>query len=177
MIREERQQRAVRIHTADGAIDGHLQVSPRSRTLDDLNVVSKQFVSLHAPGDLGSRWRSGCGPLAVSKSSILFLRELGTPPVQRGEFGRFTRAPLLLRVGPYDVHGLVHVPWGGAPLKRLDQDGHCFIALTSVLVAQDEAEFTAPFLAVNRSHIRAARQVGEPVGVDDEVPAAVGVAD
>ena len=44
---------------------------------------------------------------------------------------RFKRARIRLRLDEYDIDGYVHVPPGGDPVARLNQDRHTFIALTS----------------------------------------------
>ena len=74
-----REERPVRIDTIDGAVEGCLRVSPSLRTLDDLNRVSKRFITIHSPKSLTEGWRLSSGPLAVNKSSILFVRELSPP--------------------------------------------------------------------------------------------------
>ena len=71
----------------------------------------------------------------------------------------FARAPVRLRVGHFDVEGLVHVPAGGNPMMRLNQQGHPFLALTSASVVGEETQTGVPFLAVNRSHILAAQEL------------------
>ena len=65
-----------------------------------------------------------------------------------------------LRVGDYIVDGFLHVPPGGNPMMRLHQDSRAFIALTAASATRGDAEFSAPFLAVNRKHILAAQQLG-----------------
>lgn len=151
------EERAIRIQTADGAVDGLLLTSPGSRTLDDLNV-SRRFVTLHAPANAPEDWQLGSSPLAVSKRSILFVHELAPPPPRSGSrFGAFTRSAVHLRVGGFEIDGFVHVPPGGVPLKRLEQDGHDFVSLTSVLLCGLHAEQTLPFLAVNRCFVTTAQ--------------------
>ena len=39
-----REARAVRIDTVDGPVEGRLHVTPKLRTLDDLNLVSRRFI-------------------------------------------------------------------------------------------------------------------------------------
>ena len=164
MYTQERHERGVRIHTTAGRIEGNLKIAASLRTLDDLNLVAKRLVTLHSAHAEDANWPFDSGALSVNKDSILFMMELGSPAVQAGvQFGRFTRSPVRLRVGTYDVQGFVHVPPGGVAMKRLDQDNHPFVSLTSVLVSGPEGEFTAPFLAVNRSHIIAAQEVEHPV--------------
>ena len=162
-----REERRVRIDTVDGAVEGSLQISPGLRTLDDLNLVAKRFVTIFTPKSLSETWQTGNGPLSVNKDSILFVRELSSPPLRAGgSFGSFTRAPVRLRVRHFEVEGFVHVPPGGSPMKRLDQGEHPFVSLTSVLVTSNDGEGTTPFLAVNRNRVTAAQ------GVDHDQEAA-----
>jgi len=168
VINQERHERGVRIQSTAGKIEGNLRIAASLRTLDDLNLVAKRLVTMHSAYAEDSDWNFDPGSLSINKASILFLQELGTPAVQAGSsFGRFTRSPVRLRVGSYDIQGFVHVPPGGVAMKRLDQDNHPFVSLTSVLVSGPDGEFTAPFLAVNRSHIIAAQEVEHPV--EDEI--------
>lgn len=164
MFSQNQHERGVRIHTTAGRVEGNLRIAATLRTLDDLNLVAKRLVSLRSAHPEDPSWTFDPGALSINKASILFLMELGTPAVQPGtSFGRFTRSPVRLRVGSYDIEGFVHVPPGGVAMKRLDQDNHPFVSLTSVLVSGPDGEFTAPFLAVNRSHIIAAQEVEHPV--------------
>lgn len=176
-MNQEQHERGVRIQTTVGRIEGNLRIAARLRTLDDLNLVSKRLVNMHAAHPEDTSWTFDAGKLAINKASILFVQELGTPAVQTGvSFGRFTRSPVRLRVGAFDIQGFVHVPPGGVAMKRLDQDNHPFVSLTSVLVAGPDGEFTVPFLAVNRSHIIAAQEVEHPVEQETEPLAAAAVA-
>jgi hypothetical protein len=164
-----REDRAIRVDTVDGAIEGWLRTGAKLRTLDDLNVVAKRFVTIYAPKSLTGSLQVGSGPLSINKDAILFVRELSPPPPRSGSrLGDFTRVPVQLRVKHFEIQGLVDVPPGGSPMKRLDQDTHPFVSLTSVLVAGPDGRATTPFLAVNRSHVTTA-QVIEP----EEEPAAV----
>ena len=171
-----REDRAVRIDTVDGAIEGWLRVGARLRTLDDLNMVARRFVTVYSPKSLSSAWQPDGTPLAINKDSILFVRELSPPPPRSGSrLGDFTRAPVHLRVKHFEIEGLVDVPPGGAAIKRLDQDSHPFVSLTSVLVSGPDERVTTPFLAVNRNHITSAQVIGpeeESVAVEMSVSAA-----
>ena len=169
MVGGEQVERAVEIHTTHGVIEGQLHVAPCLRTLDDLNLVAKNFVTVHAPKTRSGSILNNDGPLAINKHGILFVRELKQmAPRAGGSFGRFTKAALLLQVGGFDIHGFVHVPPGGQPLKRFDHDGHPFVSLTSVLVSGPDGELTTEFLAVNRAHVLTAQQscVAEPALVE-----------
>ena len=153
---EGRQERTVHMETLHGSIKGKLLVSVLLRTLDDLNLVAKAFLNVHSPALGGTGWSFPDGSLAVNKSTILFAAELSVPEGKRGEkFGGFTRAAVRLRVGAFDIEGFVHVPPGGDPLMRFNQDTHPFIALTSASIVGPDTQFASPFLAVNRSHILA----------------------
>ena len=164
-----REERRVRVFSLDGVVDGCLLISAGLRTLDDLNVVSKRFVVLRSPSSPTDAWSLGRGPLAVNKKAILFVQELTSPPSQSGRrFGGFTRASVLLKIKTYEIEGFVHVPPGGEPMKRLDQDNHIFLSLTTVLLTGPDGHEALPFLAVNRDFITTA-QVVEP----DEEPGAL----
>jgi len=175
---QHRNERGVRIHTTAGRIEGNLKMAASVRTLDDLNLVARRLVTVHSAHAEESNWPFDSGKLSINKASILFVQELGTPAVQTGvSFGRFTRSAIRLRVGNYDLQGFVHVPPGGMAMKRLDQDNHPFVSLTSVLVSGPDGEFTTAFLAVNRSHIIAAQEVEHPVEEEFEELAAAELAD
>lgn len=172
-MNQEQNERGVRIQTTEGRIEGNLRIATRLRTLDDLNLVSKRLVTLYSAHAEETNWPFDPGQVSINKASVLFVQELGTPTVQTGvSFGRFTRSPVRLRVGAFDIQGFVHVPPGGMAMKRLDQDNHPFVSLTSVLVSGPDGEFTAPFLAVNRSHIIAAQEVEHPVEEAEPLAAA-----
>ena len=156
----ERQERRVRLETTCGSVEGSLWVSPMLRTLDEINVVARNFVTLHTPEVVASDWFRK-SPLCVRRSSILFMHELSNPPKRSGQaaHGSFTRAALRLRVGPFNVEGFAHVPRGGNALNRLNQGGHSFISLTSVSVLGPDWQFATPFLAVNLDHVLAAQEL------------------
>jgi len=155
-----REERSVRVDTIDGAIAGDLHISSRLRTLDDLNMVSKRFITLHSSKSVSGDWHPSAGPLAINKDSILFVRELSAPPPKSaGNFGSFTRAPIRLRIKGFEIEGFVHVPPDGMAMKRFDQDTHSFISLTTALVTGPGTEEMTPFLAVNRDYVTAAQVV------------------
>ena len=164
-----REKRAVRIDTIDGPIEGCLHVSPQLRTLDDLNVVARRFVTVHSHSSPTIQWNFGTGALAINKSSVLFVRELVPPPLQaNSRFCNFTRSPIRVQVKDYEIEGFCHVPPGGAPMKRLEHGEHPFISLTTVLLTGPDGQSTAPFLAVNRAHISAVQQVDLEEGADPD---------
>ena len=157
---EGRTERTVRIETLQGSIEGLLLISQLQRTLDDLNMVAKAFLAVHSPVLDGTGWSFRDAPLSVNKSNILFLAEFSSPAGgQTEQFVDFTRAPVRLRVGAFDVEGTVHVPPHGDPLLRFNQDTHPFIALTEGSVVGPDTQFEAPFLAVKRSHVLAVQPI------------------
>jgi len=160
----ERQTRRVRLETIHGTIEGDLRISAQLRTLDDLNVVSKNFVTLHDPLVAGESRGFGAGPLTVNKNVIRLVTEIGAPPraPRLSAPNQFKLASLRLHVGGLDVQGFVHVPRGGVAMKRIDQDSHSFLALTSALVEGPEGEFTTSFVAVNRELIATAQELMQP---------------
>jgi hypothetical protein len=153
------QNRLIRIYTIHGSVEGYLHIGPQLRTLDTLNFTSKCFVRIHSAKSLTSAWTSGGGTLSVNKSSILFVRELSSPPVQlSGQPGGFTPGAVRMRVKDYELEGFVHVPPGGEAMMHLDRDDHPFVSLTTVLLSGPDEEVTTPFLAINREHIALAEE-------------------
>ena len=67
--------RGTLLETTYGSVEGSLMVSAMLRTLDEINVVSRNFVTVHAPEVSNSDWFRKT-TLAVRRSSILFLHEL-----------------------------------------------------------------------------------------------------
>ena len=162
-----REDRPVRIETIEGAVEGCLNIGPQIRTLDELNMSSKRFVTIYYPKSVTGEWNLGVGPLAVEKESILFVRELAAPaPGPVSSTFNFTRAAVHLRVNKYEVEGFLHVPPGGMVMKRLEQDNHRFLSVTTVLLTGPGEPATMSFLAVNRNFITTA-QVAEPNATAD----------
>jgi len=158
----ERQERLVQVHTIRGCVEGRLPTNKWVRTLDDLNVVTRNFVTLRGAKPTSGQWALENGPLSVAKTAILFVievDELAPRPGKRPEALRFARAPVRLWIGDFSIRGFVHVPAGGSPKVRLDQHSHAFIALTSASVLGPQTEIAAPFLAVNRELILAAEEI------------------
>ena len=157
-----------------GAIEGVLRTSPSLRTLDDLNLLAREFVTVHGPNIDGEVWEPDTR-VAVSKASILWVVEecdqLGPRFVSPESY---RRSPLRLRVDDFDVQGFMHVPQGGDTLQRLNQDRHPFIALTSASVVGSDVELAVPFLAVNRQQIAWAVELPAHVPQSEEL-ADVGV--
>jgi len=150
----------VRVYTSGGTIEGSLLVPPRLRTLDYVSTVSQKYLTIHEPKLIEGNWEFAAGPLALSKSSVLFLMESSPPQSRPASMGdRFGQACFRMRVAAYDLTGFIHFPLGGTPMKRLDQDHHGFLALTTVLVTSPDSELTVPFLAVNRAHIIGAQHI------------------
>ena len=161
---EGRQGRQVRVHTTHGTIEGRISTNPGISTLHFVNVVatSQNFFTVHPPVRCDPEGAFEEGALAVAAESILFLVELSDYVPRPGdpeEAARFTRASVRLQVADHLLEGFVHVPPGGDPIARLNQDRHPFIALTSASVLGPESEFAAPFVAVNRSYILAVQHV------------------
>ena len=166
--------RKVRVRTTRGSVVGLLPISEQVRTLDDINMVATRFVVLQEPevedGDLALE----PGPLAINKSQILFLSESEPPRARtfnRLAAARKSRSPVRLMMEDFTIEGFVHIPVNGKALIRLRQEGHSFIAITTVKVTGPHATFEAPFLAVNRDHVLAAQelpQVSSDSGVDVE---------
>lgn len=73
-----------------------------------------------------------------------------------------------MRVKDYEIEGFIHVPAGGAPMKRLEHGKHPFISLTTVLVTGPEGQSTAQFLAVNRAHISAVQEIDVGQGAEPD---------
>ena len=148
-------------------------VSEVLRTLDDLNLAAKAFLTVHSPVLEGTGWSFPGGPLSVNKGNILFLAELSEREGGQSEqFVDFTRAAVRLRVGAFDIEGFVHVPPRGDPMMRFNQDTHPFIAVTSGSVVGPDKQFEASFLAIKRSHIMAVQPIDH-----DEAPELAGVSE
>lgn len=168
---EGRVRRHVRLETLRGRIDGDLMASAVVRTLDDLNVVARQFVTLHdatAPDQLESL---ASGPISIAKSGVICLVELSNssrPTGGRSAQPRILRAPVQLWVREFSIHGFLHVQIGGDVMVRLNQSEHPFIALTSATVEGPHGTWSAAFLALNRTHILAAQALsGEAPQAND----------
>jgi hypothetical protein len=169
---EGREKRQVLIQTIHGAIEGCVTTGKQIRTLDDLNMFSRKFLRVEDTTTASASWSFSPGTVGINTSSILFVIERSQFKRKSGkrvEAARFNRAAVMLRVGEFDIQGFVHVPGRGDILTRLNRDKYPFIALTSASVLGPDSEFAAPFLAVNRSHIMAAQEIGQ----DETDPAAV----
>lgn len=165
------QERPLRLVTRFGIVEGVLRTSPMLRVLDDINVMSRNFITLHSPVTYTEDWPDDGGPLAVNRSSVLFVVELEPPPPRpggpmAGELTRFTRAPLRLRVGEFTIEGFVHVPPGGNAMSRLYQDSRPFLAVTSARIQGPSVEDEIGFVAVHRSHVLAAQVLAAPATPD-----------
>ena len=155
-----RQQRAVSIHTLEGAFEGRIPTSPQVRTLDELNLVSTRFLTLNYPKNLTSSWDCGGGELSVNKSSIIFVRELPPPqPEPASSLDRVARVQVRVRVRDYEIEGLVDVRSGDEVMKRLGRGDQRFVALTSALISGPDEEIMTPFVAINRDYMTLAEQV------------------
>jgi hypothetical protein len=167
-----REKRFVRIQTIHGVIEGCVLTGPQIRTLDDLNMFSRKFLRVEEAVVTSPTWSFRPGTIGINTSSILFVIERSKFKKKSGkrvEAARFNRAAVLLRVGDFDIQGFVHVPGRGDILTRLNRDKYPFMALTSASVIGPDSELAAPFLAVNRSHVMAAQDMGQ----EEEEPAAI----
>jgi len=70
----ENEQRHVEIYSALGVIDGVLDVRGNIRTLDYLNIESP-YLTIRSPVFSNPAVKFGAGPLALDKSSIVFVFE------------------------------------------------------------------------------------------------------
>jgi len=132
------------------------------RLLDDLNVVSRGFLTVNEPVILSGPWSRGDGPITLSKASIVWVKEqAGSPPPQANlrVASRFTRTAVELLLRDYVIQGFVHVAPNGDPMSRMTHGDHDFVALTSVSVVGGGDQFATSFLALNRSHVLAARAI------------------
>jgi hypothetical protein len=177
---ENRVVRPVRIFAERLTFDGLLNISLGARTLDELNLSSRSFLTLSTPRLIGGSLELIDGPIALNKASILFVLEIPDLGASLGrtdddpELHRFGRAAIRLRVNEYVVEGYVHTGPGGSPLMRLHQSAHPFIALQSAVVTGPGNDFGAPFLAINRAHILSAQEMFSVNLVAEEVTAGAG---
>jgi len=173
-------ERKIKLYTTRGTIEGVLWIAPMQRTLDDLNLAARTFVKLSRVDVSAPEAMLGGGAISVNKNDILFLQELSSPPSKSGHkfaAGNLSRASVRLKVGSFDIDGFVHVPPGGSPITRLNQDSRSYISLTSVSVSGPDSHFATPFLAVNRAHIHAAQEEAEErAEADDPETRAAGTA-
>lgn len=166
--------RPIRVQTSFGAVEGLLACSPTVRTLDCLHVAGGDFLTITDPLGAFEEWPFDDGPLAIRKSAILFVTEhpdYAASVAFHVDPGRFSRAPVVLRLGAFVVRGFVHVPAGATPLARFHQDGPPFVAVTSAAVIGPEAELAARFIAVNRLHVSAAQAMVASRRVETTEPA------
>jgi len=169
--------RPVRIQTQHGVIEGYLTSSSMIRLLDDLNLVNHSFRTVQSPVVTGTDWDVEDSPLAIHRDSILFVSErddappLPSNPAAKAITARYSRRTLRLRIGPFVVEGLVHVPPGGTALSRLFHERHPFMALTEATVTGPGPCLGVPFIAINRAHVTAAQELAR--GVEELVEEAV----
>jgi hypothetical protein len=144
-----------------GRVEGTMRLGPTLRTLDDLNI-GREFLALRTPSVVPASFSAGSGRFEINKSAVVLVTEnvkdeSERPPARPQ--GYYSRVPLHLLVGDYDVHGMFHVPPGGDAITRLVQERHTFIALTTASVEGPGVSFTTPFLAVNRSFVRMVQEL------------------
>jgi hypothetical protein len=177
---ENRVVRPVRIFTEQLTFDGLLNISLGARTLDELNLEARSFLTLATPRIMQGAWDMAEGPIAVNKASVLFVLEIPDLGVGLGrtdedpELRRFGRAAIHLKIREYAVEGYVHTGPGGSSLLRLNQIAHRFIALQSAVVTGPGIDFSTSFLAVNRAHILSAQEMFSVNLVAEEVAAGYG---
>jgi hypothetical protein len=177
---ENRVIRPVRIFAERLTVDGLLNISLGGRTLDELNIEARSFLTLATPRLVAGEWEMAEGPIAVNKASILFVVEIPDVGASLGrtdeepELRRFGRAAIRLRVAEYSIDGYVHTGSAGSSLLRLNQTAHRFIALQSTLVTGKGNDFSASFLAINRAHVLLAQEMFSVSLVAEEVGAASG---
>ena len=161
--------RAIRIYTANAIVDGYLRTADVVRTLDDLNVVARAFVTVHQPELVTGDWSLHEGSVAIRKTSIQFVLEVGEPPrgSNRGQEVRFSRSMIRLQVGQFTIQGFVHLPPGGAYMARIDRERPSFLAFTSTMITGPGEPFAVRFVAVNGKHIHFAQEI-LPLAVTDE---------
>ena len=180
---ENRVIRPVRIATELLTFDGLMNVSLGARTLDELNLTARAFLTLTSPLLVTGSWTLDEAPLIVNKASVLFVLEIPEIGATLGrgeddpELRRFARAAVRLRVREYAVEGYVHTGPGGSALTRLNQSAHPFIALQSATVIGPGMDFSTPFLAVNRVQVLSAQELFSVNAVPEEVAAGSGDAE
>ena len=107
-----REERDVRVQTVHGAIHGALRVSPKIRTLDELNLVSHKFLRIeHADMEIRSEGFDA-GPIGINKDAILFVTEISDCRLttdDRVERSHFVRTPIRIRLGEFDIQGFLHI--------------------------------------------------------------------
>ena len=169
--------RPVRLFAHDVVLDGLLNISLGGRTLDELNLAARGFLTLTSPRLVaGSRNLDGA-PVLVSKNAtmlVLEIPDLGATlggAAQEVEIRSHGRAAVRLSLGTMVIEGYVHVGPGADALLRLNQATHPFIAIQHASVTGEGQEFSAPFLAVNRSHILWAQELYSVSAVPEEVVA------
>lgn len=177
-IDEQRQVRRLRVQTTRGCLEGLIRTAPAVRTLDDLNVVARNLVTLSDVQALTGDWSLESGSVALTKSAILYVFETEGPTLQSSVVkgaARFFRSPVRLWLAEFSIRGFVHVPAGGSAMARLNQQSHSFIAVTSCSVVGPETELAVPFIAINREHIIAGEEMrhDDPVEAEEQDAAAV----
>jgi hypothetical protein len=177
---ENRVVRPVRIFAEQLTFDGLLNISLGARTLDELNLGARSFLTLATPQLVTGSWDLIEGPVAINKASVLLVVEIPDLGASLGrtdedpEMRRFGRAAIHLKVREYAVEGFVHTGPGGSSLTRLNQSAHPFIALQSAVVVGPGVDFSASFLAINRAHVLSAQEMFSVNLVAEEVLAGTG---
>ena len=154
----------VRVHTATAVIDGLLTLALGQRTLDELNLDARQMLILEEPVLRSGSMPIDEGPIGIQKSAILMALEIAAPNAPlapaRGDEGAMhaaTRALVRLHLPCGFAEGYVIAIPGVDPLARLHQAGKRFIATLSTHLEGPGMDGSAPFVAVNMSHVLAAQ--------------------
>ena len=177
-IDQTKQVRRLRVQTTRGCLEGLIRTAPAVRTLDDLNVVARNLVTLHDVRALSGDWSLESGSVALTKSALLYVFELDEPAPQARvvkDAARFFRSAIRLWLAEFSIRGFVHVPAGGSAMARLNQQSRAFIAVTSCSVVGPDTELAVPFIAINREHVIAAEEMrhDDPVEVEEQDAAGV----
>lgn len=169
--------RPVRLFTAELVLDGLLHISLGARTLDELNLTARSFLTLFSPRFAGVPATPDDNQMLVNKASILMALEipdLGASlerSAEEVEIRSHGRAALRLSLGPFGIEAYVHVGPGGDALLRLNQAAHPFTALQHATVTGGGQNFSTPFLAVNRGHVLWAQELFNVSAVPEDVAA------
>src|SRR5256712_11794332 len=78
---ENRVVRPVRIFAEQLSFDGLLNISLGARTLDELNLGARSFLTLATPPLMAGSWTLKEGKHAINKASLLFVLTISDPAV------------------------------------------------------------------------------------------------
>ena len=74
---------------------------------------------------------------------------------------RTPRRAIIWTVGGIEIRGTVHVPPGMRTMDLLNREAEAFIAVTSATLSIADTQDRANFIAVNKAHIVAMREMEE----------------